>query len=467
MHMLSAHGPPPAIGVFVVGAASGKLVHDYSSSEQRSVSSITWSPDGKTIAYARPDAVVLADPQTGKVRTTLAVSASSTRFAADGKSLFVLDGKGRLARWDLATRRADKPLATGVSKLAVSPDGSHIVTSSDAELRVIDVATGSSRVLATSFGYTELPPVFSPDGRFVTQAGSWMPRTWDVETGARVPIRGHWSAITSIACDGKRIVTAGSDGETIVWDLAGNERARLPARVGSINGVRFSRDGKRLLLPGADKTVVIWDLETATATALRGHTSEVAAALWLDDGRIVSAGNRELFVWRDGKIEQRLPAEEGRAIGALALSPDGATLATGSTKTLLWDTTTLAKPRAVEALADGALALAYAPDGQTLLGGGTNWLLVADATGHENNHDHVIGKHYTAVAFAPDGAWVFAAGWQESGIYSFPGLAELAHFDDGLTAGAVCADGKHVITANPDGTAIVWSTEALLGEARP
>src|SRR5204863_9319379 len=90
--------------------------------------------------------------------------------------------------------------------------------------------------------------VFSPDGSTVAVAGSRDVRLWDARSGAERAFRltGHESVLRSVAYDrgGQRIVTAGADGTTRVWDARdGTMLALLRRHAGVVNGAAFLPNG--------------------------------------------------------------------------------------------------------------------------------------------------------------------------------------------------------------------------------
>src|SRR5205823_6025289 len=106
----------------------------------------------------------------------------------------------------------------------------------------------------------------------------------------------------------------------------------------------------------------------------------------------------------------------GDFVRALAVSPDGKTVATGSQDRTglvkLWDVATGRTVRQIQAQNDTLLALAFSPDGRTLAGGGgssrvyqpENDVQLWDiSTGKELRRFHGAFAAAAGVAFSPDG----------------------------------------------------------------
>jgi WD40 repeat protein len=112
------------------------------------VSSMAYSPDGKTLASTGSDGMIkLWDAATGKEQAALLASTSPftpVAYSPDGKTLASADVAVSL--WDVA-RGKEKAVLKGhslmVSSAAFSPDGKELASGSlDKSIKLWDVATG-------------------------------------------------------------------------------------------------------------------------------------------------------------------------------------------------------------------------------------------------------------------------------------------------------------------------------------
>ena len=111
--------------------------------------------------------------------------------------------------------------------------------------------------------------------------------------------------------------------------------AQLRGHGGPIRALAISADGATALSGSFDTSAIRWSLRRDTAEqVLRFHKGAVDAVAILADGRAVTAGeDTRIALWTPGKQEpDRVLEGHHEPIVALAVSPDGATLASAS-----WD----------------------------------------------------------------------------------------------------------------------------------
>ena len=243
----------------------------------------------------------LVDARTGAITArlkghrdlVLAPSAS-----ADGRIVVAAGWDGTAQLWDTRTRRSlGAPLAFSApdGAASVSPDGTTVAISEVAPaLEVRDVR--SRRLLAhlriddSAIGFA----AFSRDGSLLL-AGSgdghvrvFSTRDWR-PTGPAFLAHAGWIASVDASPDGRRLVTAGQDGQVRLWDLATRRPigAPLPGRTKNSNVVaRFTPDGKYVLAVFADGSGYRWDVrpsawmrQACTVAGRRLTRSEWRAAL--------------------------------------------------------------------------------------------------------------------------------------------------------------------------------------------
>src|SRR5712671_4787471 len=151
----------------------------------------------------------------------------------------------------------------------------------------------------------------------------------------------------------------------------GAGHAQLRGHGGPVRALAISADGQTAISGSFDSTAIRWSLtRNAAEQVLRFHADAVNAVVLLRDGRAATAGaDGRIAIWTPGNAQPDAVLEGHTApIAALALSPDGATLASAS-----WDYTVRlwplagGAPRVLEGHTQNINGLAFAPDGRTLV----------------------------------------------------------------------------------------------------
>jgi WD40 repeat protein len=205
---------------------------------------------------------------------------------------------------------------------------------------------------------------FSPDNRSLASGGSdYRICLWDMasgrllrEFGRPTERAGAYASSRLIHClafshDGKTLAASLGDNLVILWETAtGKELRKIQGHQGAIATIAFSPDGKDLATGGADQNIHLWELASGKSKRDLAAEEPLAALLFTADGQmVVSAGAYgSLRVWQaaTGKELRAIEAHRG-AINALALAPDGHTLASCGQDRLvrLWNLGQEANPR--------------------------------------------------------------------------------------------------------------------------
>jgi WD40 repeat protein len=335
---------------------------------------VTFSPDGKTLAVCADEAVHLWDMGAGELRSPLRSRAgllSGVAFSSDGRIVACGAANGTVRRWNVATHQEEPFLRThggAVRALAFSKDGRLLTTAG---------ADGLVKVWQTR-GLQETPTLTHPLAKLDPQQQR--------EAHTRRQVSDNLRKI------GLALQDFNDQGGVSVL-LAPAERV-----AGSLS---FSRDGASLLVDWkwGDEGPQLWEVAPVKpAGPTLGKENDEALRL-LPDGKTVSLLKADRVTWRDG----RTGAERASfpAVAEVGWTPDGRTFIYHDGRTLaVIDSTgkrTVLCPRPPH----GDVTLSA--DGRTLaVASGSEVRLVGVPDGGDRGR-LAVGKPVVAVRFLPAG----------------------------------------------------------------
>jgi WD40 repeat protein len=321
---------------------------------------IAYSRDGQTLAvvqgWSNNDVWFLGRGR-GQERATFRghnFGVSSVAFSPDGKTLASAPHSGRVKLWDVVTGRLVREFQWWArdswSCVAFSPDGTSLATGGSLNDRgyyglggtitVWDVATGKERVTFAGHRDRVYSLAFSPDGKLLATGGDdGKVILWDWKTGKRLALfEGHKEPVHTVAFspDGKSLASGSWRDAVCLWDVANGEQ-RWVHRIKGPGGsyLAFSPDGQRLACSGG------FFLNSATGEQIGVLPRSTGLFAFSRDGKVlVIACDGGLKLWDVAKrVELARLRGHHDCITCLILSPDGRTVASGSDDgtVKLWD----------------------------------------------------------------------------------------------------------------------------------
>ncbi|MDE0396500.1 MAG: sigma-70 family RNA polymerase sigma factor [Candidatus Poribacteria bacterium] len=336
---------------------------------------IKYTPDGNRIAIATSIGIWIYDAQTGEALTLLTghtARVTSLGFPADGRFLASGSFDRTVRLWDIDTGEQTALFAghrAGIGAIAVSPDGKTVVSGDSTWKGVLilwDVETGEQIKRHTI--YTD---------NLIHRFKIW------IDKSRTVP---NPNAIEAIAFspDGETFVSGHRDGTARLWDAETGRKIsafREHKRAG-INDVAFSPDGKILMSSTYDGTVLQTFQKGKRLARKMSYVPFPEHLVFSPDGtHIIGSGylgretiGKKRFVHKwdavTGRLLMSTPTAHTDQLMALAVSPDGSTILTGSWDGTIhqWDTATGTHLSTfATGHGRGGRALMFSEDGQTLI----------------------------------------------------------------------------------------------------
>ncbi len=240
------------------------------------------SPDGSKFAMTmEDDSVRIMDASTHQTIRTLGgltQPAYAVAWSADGEYLATGDESARIVIWNARNGQRLKTIIghiRGIQKLSFNSSRSTLMSDgNDDVINMWDVTTGKKTGTILGKGMNVYGAVFSPKSDCLlvgTLAGGARmyrmtgegPKLLNFLAYVNPTSQPHGVFDVSYSPDGKRAVTAGNDGQAIIWDTV------LYKKIGILKGhddfVRkavFSPNGKLIATSSSDRTVRLWDAAT-------------------------------------------------------------------------------------------------------------------------------------------------------------------------------------------------------------
>ncbi len=317
----------------------------------------------------------------------------------------------------------------------------------------------------------------TPDGtRMVSVGTDGTAMVYDLRARRRIAVAAlHASGIVAVAisADGARVLSAGLDGALRLWRVGEGEGGPLlVGHDGAATCVLFAgSDPDTAYSGGIDGTVRAWDLRSHRQRRLVGRLSEPVRALALigNDERVIAGGSAgEVRCW--DAIDGRLAASTRVAGEVLALDGRGPTLlyATAHHAAVVWDLAGDAALATIDGHERELACAAFAPDGRRIATGSLDGTArvwdIASGTCTVALCGH--GGTVAGLCFAAGDSQLLTAG--DDGTVRLwdarrrRDIEELA-LADGLATLSLSPDGLSFVAGGADGTAVLWD----LVRARP
>ena len=313
------------------------------------------------------------------------------------------------SQWALPKEAKARLGKGGINALQFSPDGTQLAVGSNIGIWIYDIQTGKE---ISMFPCICRSLAFSPDGRFIASGGLSGLQLWEIATGQKMPHieKLPFAAALHFSEDSKTVVSLSNWKATIVsLDVETGEGnvKKSEETVNSPQSYALTRD--KFAVGRQDGKIELGNTMTGKKlSTLSGHTSRIQG--WLPfkaNEKVPPEENQELLQFEVKEDQVQFIDGTPNSVLALAFSPDGTKLASGSKdKTVrLWNTATNEKLVTLRKHTSWINALAFSPDGKMIASGSADKTVQLWDTATEAHlatfNEHIRG--IAALAFSPDG----------------------------------------------------------------
>lgn len=277
------------------------------------ITSVAFTPDGNTVATgsdAADNVIRFYNTETGQAYKSIDTPENwHIVFTPDGKTL-ISGGQSTVKFWDFATGDEFKTI-TGISislrSLILSPYGKTFVTGGlDNIIKFWDAVTGDCLKTVEIKGFCWFN-TFSPDGRYLATGGN---------SDIQVIDTSNYEIILTL--------------KGYIFDPMNTANNDTFAAV-------FTPDGKYLITGGADDTIRFWEIPSGNLVrTLDKQDAVIKEMVVTPDGNFLMAGSYidlAIFDMQSGSNIKTIPGIKETC--AMAISPDGRTMATGGVDMIL------------------------------------------------------------------------------------------------------------------------------------
>jgi len=410
-------------------------------------------------------------------------------FSPDGKLALVGGSANGPSKWsilDVATRHQIGRLFSDPGPLAFSPDGKLLAILGDDlhSVQIMDLATQSTVGTSIPAGTAQYSPAvaFRPDGKVIAVNGRNSVSFWDIAhqhpTGTPIAVTANnltFSPNGKILATIRAPGTAGFANEIDLWDVASGQQLGSALTIGSTltGGMAFSPDSTTLATADG-ASVSFWNVAISRqiGATLNGAAGPIALS---SNGQVLGATVRQgNGTWDAGLWSIATHRETGRVlmyssasstrVTAVAISPDGKTLAVGGQEnagTQLWDIAARRRMATVRVPGDfGIDALAFSPDGKYLAIAAGGYTRLWDTQRHRVTGSPMISRGgVTSIGFSPDGRIIAFANSFQVRLFDVATQRQIGALRPAtgyLLGMAFSPDGHMIAAATTDTGVILW-----------
>ena len=370
-------------------ATGEQLILDY---HDGGVRDVAYSPDGDRLASVGMDNYVLImDASSGDLisRFELDDFTYSVTFSHDSRLIYVASNDGIISTWDIASGRKleERTLPfPSVRQVVFSPDGGLIaaVTDDDSVGRVFNAETYKQIAVLNGHAGRTLAIAYRPDNRLIVTAGSdgdvlvWRADTFKMADTLSTPEERVYSVAFS---PDPNVIATGGDSLIRLWDIRSKEQIMALENGSTVWNMSFSPDGSLIAAPNGlwnafDQAKIDVNIDPFASVAMSPNSNFLATT-------------QKLIPIEPNRIRRAREGFVGLNNAKVAFSPDGTLVAMAVAENIhLVDVATQTVVAVIKGHEAEVRSLAFSPDGTKLVSGGSDatirlWAVTSDVPEHD------------------------------------------------------------------------------------
>lgn len=284
-----------------------------------SVTSVAFSPDGKTLASGSRDKTIeVWDLKQGRRWYTLTgheEAVETLAYSPDGKVLASGSRDNTIEIWDLDKGKRWYTLvghSDWVYSVAFSPTEEILASGGrDKSIEIWDLKKGKRWYSLVGHSDRVYGVAFSPDGKVLASASrDKTVKVWNLKKGKELfTLKGHsdWVRTVAFSPSGGTFASGSRDGTIKLWQNNIGQEVSPPLKSfefknSDILSLVFSRNEEFLAAGYRDGKVRLWEIKTGNLLeVIGGHTDEVLSVAFSKDGKSLASGSSDkcIKIWRE------------------------------------------------------------------------------------------------------------------------------------------------------------------------
>ena len=406
------------------------------------IDSVTFAQGGELLVTQGPDAVKIWRVDDGRQIHSWRVGAgeSLSAFCAALRWLMFVDRESRSLRFrqisDGRLMREYGRDQLDASRVALSRDGGLLALQDLVGIEIIRLEDNRTVRRLEEFGARGADLMaFNASGRFLASTIGNVTKIWDLETGQGADChREGLGSLRAIGFDSEdrllgyvwsEEINGKTYGDRIKrWDLSGQAVGDpFPLGVSEAVVAAFDPDGEKVIFQAQEQSSQLSVVDLAGGSHLRqelvGHHAPISCFVFSPDGETIATGSTAalLKLWdaRSGEVRTKEGSEHQLSVESIAVSPGGTTMISGSEdgSIAVWDLESGSRQVTFSQDTNAVYAVAPSPDGRYIASGGgregegedgSARIWVWDLSDETESRSWETGGEYVGdLFFSPDG----------------------------------------------------------------